>query len=601
MKLKQLASGILFFFLAASLISNPALASGARSLSRQSGPDLALELLDWEQANSSGFGDPGELEVSALEGFNGYLYAGTYNPIDPALLYDGARIYRSPDGLAWSPVTLPGFGNSHDIAPPAILDFVVFNNYLYASTGRGNAGQVWRYTDGASWAPMTVTGFSDPDNVDIHALASYHGMIYAGIANAASGAKIYRSYTGDNNSWSPVTLPAATPAGAGVTGFAEFDGALWAIVESEDPVQIWRSQGGDWEVVRNDGFGDPNTLITGGMADFGGYLYVGLGNTGLGPLIWRTDGVDWWPVASPFSSDANNQQVDSLFVFQNHLFASLKNAASGMEVWRTADGAAWEQVNLDGFGDSHNTHTHRSNASANFLNQRYIGTSNLVTGGQIWRTALLSPTDIALSSQTVDENQPVNTIVGSLSATSPNPSATFTFSLTCAAPGADDAFFSILGTDLRTAAVFDFEIRSTYNICIRVTDQGGLTYDENFVITVNDVNEAPTNITLSNNTVEENLPPNTLVGGLTAADPDAGDTFTFSLACATPGPGDASFNILGTDLRTSEILNYDVQSSYNICIRLTDQGGLSYDESFVISVINNDLALTLKYLPLVFR
>jgi LPXTG-site transpeptidase (sortase) family protein len=202
------------------------------------------------------------------------------------------------------------------------------------------------------------------------------------------------------------------------------------------------------------------------------------------------------------------------------------------------------------------------------------------------------PTDIFLSNNTVDENQPANTVVGSLSATDPDAGATFTFSLTCAVAGADDSSFNVNGTDLRTSASLNYEIQSTYNICIRVTDQGSLTYDENFVVNVIDVNEAPTDITLSNNTVDENQPVNTVVGSLSATDPDAGATFTFSLTCAVAGADDSSFNVNGTDLRTSASLNYEIQSTYNICIHATDQGGLTYDENFVIDVNNVNEAPT---------
>ena len=251
----------------------------------------------WEQVNSNGFGDPQVGEVTALEAFNGFLYAGTYNPIDPAPLYDGAQIFHSSDGVAWTPVTQPGFGNSHDIAPPAILDFIVFNNQLYAGTGRGNASQLWRTSNGTIWAPMDVTGFSDPDNVDITALAVYNGMIYAGVTNQVTGAQIWRSYTGDNNTWTQVAPAVPGTAPSSVTGFAvfTFDGGLYAAVESEEaPAQIWRSYGGAWEIVVNDGFGDANTLSTGGMAVFLGNLYVGAGNTTVGAQLWRSVDGDVW-------------------------------------------------------------------------------------------------------------------------------------------------------------------------------------------------------------------------------------------------------------------------------------------------------------------
>ena len=122
------------------------------------------------------------------------------------------------------------------------------------------------------------------------------------------------------------------------------------------------------------------------MAVFGGYLYVGAGNTAVGAQLWRTnDGESWEQTITPAFGDANNQKVEMVFVFQNQLYVSVKNTATGMELWRSADGALWEQANLDGFGDSNNSSSNESNATARFLNQLYVGTSNVVDGGELWR------------------------------------------------------------------------------------------------------------------------------------------------------------------------------------------------------------------------
>ncbi len=212
-----------------------------------------------------------------------------------------------------------------------------------------------------------------------------------------------------------------------------------------------------------------------------------------------------------------------------------------------------------------------------------------------------APTGISLSSNVLNENLPVNTVIGALTATDPDAAATSTFSLACAVAGADDGSFNIAGTNLRTSAIFNFEAKSTYNLCVRVTDQGGLTYDKTFTITVNNVNEAPTGISLSSITVDENLPVNTVVGALTAFDPDAGATFTFNLACAAPGIDDGSFNILGSSLRTSAIFDFVTKSTYNICIRVMDQGGLPYDKNYIIIVNNVSQAQTVIYLPVIVR
>ncbi|MDZ4848086.1 MAG: cadherin domain-containing protein, partial [Pirellulaceae bacterium] len=116
----------------------------------------------------------------------------------------------------------------------------------------------------------------------------------------------------------------------------------------------------------------------------------------------------------------------------------------------------------------------------------------------------------------------------------------------------------------------------------RVTDNGGLTFDKPFTINVTNVNETPTNIALSNSTIAEGAPINTVIGNLSATDPDAADTFTFSLPVVL---GDnASFNVSGVALRSSASFNASIQSVYNVTVRVTDAGGLTFNKSFVINV-----------------
>lgn len=344
----------------------------------------------WEQVNSNGFGDLDAGEVTALAVFNNYLYAGTHNAAD------GALILRSPDGVSWTAVIEPGFGIPHDTAPPAILDLTVYGTYLYASTGRGqDPAKIWRTSNGLYWLPVVNSGFSGADTVDISALAGYGGMLYAGTSDRIGGAQIWRSYTGDSNSWTQDSPASLVGEPAGVTGFAVFGGALYATVESDGPAQIWRTYGGSsgWAPVMSDGFGSHLTTLTGGMAVFGDYLYAGAGNSAVGAQLWRSlDGESWVPAATPGAAGGNNEAVESLFVFGSQLYASLRNAATGIEVWHSADGATWEQSNLDGFGDSDNAGTNRGNATTAFLSRLFVGTANTLEGGELWRlTPAVSP------------------------------------------------------------------------------------------------------------------------------------------------------------------------------------------------------------------
>lgn len=113
-------------------------------------------------------------------------------------------------------------------------------------------------------------------------------------------------------------------------------------------------------------------------------------------------------------------------------------------------------------------------------------------------------------------------------------------------------------------------------------------------------NQEPTNILLSNTVIAENLPINTVVGTLSTTDPDAGDTFTYSLVSGSGDSGNGAFNISGNQLRTSEVFDYEAQNSYSIRIRTTDQGGLFFEKTYTITVVE-ELDQYSIFLPLIMR
>ena len=197
-------------------------------------------------------------------------------------------------------------------------------------------------------------------------------------------------------------------------------------------------------------------------------------------------------------------------------------------------------------------------------------------------------TDIALSNSSVAENEPVGTTVGTLSAADQDLGDSHAFALVAGPGGDDNASFQITGATLKTNAVFDFETRTSYSIRIRATDLLGLTYEEVFTITVSDVVEShpPTDIELSNASVGETLPSGSAVGTLSATDPDAGDTHTFTLVAGAGGDDNGSFQIDGTILETSAVFNFEAKSSYSIRVRVADNDSQTFEEQFTISILD---------------
>ena len=191
-----------------------------------------------------------------------------------------------------------------------------------------------------------------------------------------------------------------------------------------------------------------------------------------------------------------------------------------------------------------------------------------------------APTNLTLSKTAVPENRPAGTVVGTLAAADPDAGSAFTYSLV---PNTyNNASFALSGNQLKTRFPLNYEAKAGFKIRLRVTDRGGLFFDRDFVISVTNVNEAPTNLTLSKAAVPENRPAGTVVGTLAAADPDAGAAFTYSLVPNTFN--NASFALAGNRLKTKFVLNYEVKRQFKIRLRVTDQGGLFFDRDFVVTV-----------------
>ena len=89
-----------------------------------------------------------------------------------------------------------------------------------------------------------------------------------------------------------------------------------------------------------------------------------------------------------------------------------------------------------------------------------------------------TPIDITLSKATVAENEAAGTSVGTLGTVDPEVDDTFVYTLVPGAGDTDNSVFQIAGSDLQTAAIFNYEARRTYSIRVRTTDHGGLCVRE---------------------------------------------------------------------------------------------------------------------------
>ncbi len=255
-----------------------------------------------------------------------------------------------------------------------------------------------------------------------------------------------------------------------------------------------------------------------------------------------------------------------------------------------------ENENLRAIGLSHN-------ALNNQFNLVRLKDSNKELKSQIWRYDNNPPSNLDISHKSRNENMVLGSTFATISADDPDPEdAAPVFTLVSGAGGEDNSYFIITQNLLKVAKKLNFEESPTRSVKIRAIDTHGAFVEKNFVLTINDINEAPYDILLSGNlSVEENSLD--FSSTITVKDEDFGDTHTLALVAGDSSINNSNFEIVsGNTLRIKSPLNYEDSSMAYIRIRATDAAGLSKEKAFAIQVIDvnepmEDMYITPEALP----
>ncbi|HMS84765.1 MAG TPA: DUF4347 domain-containing protein [Nitrospira sp.] len=197
-----------------------------------------------------------------------------------------------------------------------------------------------------------------------------------------------------------------------------------------------------------------------------------------------------------------------------------------------------------------------------------------------------APTDLSLSANSVAENARTGTVVGTVTGTDPDARDTKTYSLTDTAGGRFAINASTGVITVADGSLLNYEHAASHNLTVQVTDSGGASYRERFTINLTNVNEGPTDLSLSANSVAENARTGTVVGTVTGTDPDARDTKTYSLTDTAGGRFAINASTGVITVADGSLLNYEHAASHNLTVQVTDSGGASYRERFTITLTN---------------
>jgi VCBS repeat-containing protein len=198
-----------------------------------------------------------------------------------------------------------------------------------------------------------------------------------------------------------------------------------------------------------------------------------------------------------------------------------------------------------------------------------------------------APEGLVLDGNSVNENAPAGTLVGTASAGDPDPEDVLSYSLVDNAGG----LFAIDPATgaVTTTAPLNHEAQAAYQLVIRATDPDGLSVERTVTINVGDVNEAPGGLAIDDSSVNENAPAGTLVGTVSAGDED-GDTLSYTLI--DNAGGRFAIDSATGALTTTVPLNHEAQASYEVVVRATDPDGLATERTLTIAVANLNEAPT---------
>jgi ELWxxDGT repeat protein len=349
--------------------------------------------------------------------------------------------------------------------------------------------------------------------------------------------------------------------------------------------ELWKSDGtaAGTVLVKDIRAGSSSSGIS-RLASVNGILYFTANDGVNGSELWKSDGTAAGTVlVKDIQAGSSNSGVLNLTSVNGTLYFTADDGVNGRKIW-TTDGTS-ENTQIADMAVS-------PTGLVSFLDTLFFQAADPdgIGAGLQFLNLNSSPTDLALSSNTINENVAALTAIGNFSTTDPDAGNTFIYTLVSGY--GDNAAFSISGgNQLTINSSPDYETKATYDIKVRTTDQGGLSYEKIFTIGINNLDEVAPNITSSNTAtaINENSGANQLVYTVTST--DTVDIATGSTTYSLKNIGDfAAFTI---DTNSGQVKltgnpDYETKSSYNFTVIAKDAANNQSEKTVTLGINNLD-------------
>lgn len=186
----------------------------------------------------------------------------------------------------------------------------------------------------------------------------------------------------------------------------------------------------------------------------------------------------------------------------------------------------------------------------------------------------------------IDENIVLDSVIITVEADDEDFNQTLTYALT----DQENLPFSIDSStgEISIDDLVNYEEFQEYTLEVTVTDNGSPqeSATTEIIVSINDINEQPISINISNQFVEENTGEGTLVGSFSTTDEDFDETFTYELLAIENSLDHVSFNVIDDQLVTTDVLDKELTQNYTLRIKVTDSGENEWVQDISVFVID---------------
>jgi subtilisin-like proprotein convertase family protein len=360
----------------------------------------------WTPSETTGFGNNYNTAVKTMHSFKGKLYAGMAD--------DSGKIYRTATGNlgSWSEC----FYDTNLVKIKHLASTIEGGGYLYAAAFSpfGTAGSIYRTSDGNTW-DLFHTSAVAVEFIELYKGAGTVDSIYS-FENGSGGDIIRRAAYNSNDpldtlsTWDTIFDLSGISPFARITATGQFNGKLFFGLSDGS---FWSYNGIAFSQNANVGFGfgDPDNGDVSAIGVHGSYLYIAFRNYIGGTGIWRSSDETNWTMVAQYTSF---ERVTDFISNGTTMWANMISSGSfsiGQIVY-TNDGITFLVSAPANFG--HPSNNGQDGNFEFFGNNLYYGTANFSggaalspssvsnrglgasTGGQIWRTCLLTPPSITI-------------------------------------------------------------------------------------------------------------------------------------------------------------------------------------------------------------